>query len=278
MFELPQLLWVSHKGAAYSGNFEGVTVHTLPATGAGSGEQVMLNDVNVDQAPVLRLEGVTKQLPLGKVSIQILRGIDLAIYKGERVAIVGPSGSGKSTLLGIMGGLDTPSSGKVLVDGTDITHLDEDKLAEIRNERLGFVFQFFNLIPTLTALENVALPLQFSSQHRRRVMDRAKEVLVALGLEHRLNHRPNELSGGEQQRVAIARALVNNPALLLADEPTGNLDSAAGEVVLETLDAVQREFGSTMVLVTHDSTIADRMDRVLTLVDGRLVDGNGGAE
>jgi putative ABC transport system ATP-binding protein len=233
---------------------------------------------HVEAHPVLRVVDVVKDLPFGKEVIHILRGVDLTICAGERVAVVGPSGSGKSTLLSIMGGLDSPTGGQVFIDEVDVTHMNEGRLAEIRNEKIGFVFQFFNLIPTLTALENVALPIQFAVKSRRNPEKRARDLLALLGLEHRLKHRPNELSGGEQQRVAIARALANNPPLLLADEPTGNLDSTAGAVVLQALDDVQHETGTTIILVTHDSKVAQRMDRILTLVDGQLVDGNGAEE
>jgi putative ABC transport system ATP-binding protein len=222
---------------------------------------------------VLRVSEVIKDLPLGKVPIHILRGVEMTIFEGERVAIVGPSGSGKSTLLGIMGGLDTPTTGAVYIDGIDITAMHEGDLADIRNQKIGFVFQFFNLIPTLTAQENVALPIQFAPRSEFKPDRRARELLEVLGMGHRLKHRPNELSGGEQQRVAIARALANNPALLLADEPTGNLDSEAGDMVLQALDDVHRETGTTIVLVTHDMSVAQRMDRILTLVDGRLING-----
>ncbi len=227
------------------------------------------------RSEVLRIQGLVKDLPLGKVSIHVLRGLNMVIRQGEKVAIIGPSGSGKSTLLGLMGGLDTPTEGRVFIDGQDITTMNESRLAELRNEKIGFVFQFFNLIPTLTALENVALPIQFASRPKFPAEKRARELLTLLGLQDRLKHRPAELSGGEQQRVAIARALANAPAVILADEPTGNLDTASGEVVLQALDDVQRETGTTIVLVTHDPNVAGRMDRVLRLVDGRLVDGNG---
>lgn len=224
---------------------------------------------------VLRIQGLVKDLPLGKVSIHVLRGLNMVIQRGEKVAIIGPSGSGKSTLLGLMGGLDSPTEGRVFIDGQDITVMNESQLAELRNEKIGFVFQFFNLIPTLTALENVALPIQFAPCPKFSPEKRARELLDLLGLKERLKHRPAELSGGEQQRVAIARALANAPAVILADEPTGNLDTASGEIVLQALDDVQRETGTTIVLVTHDPSVAGRMDRVLRLVDGCLVDGNG---
>ncbi len=225
-----------------------------------------------NQTAVLRTRELVKDLPLGSETVHILRGISLDIYKGERVGIVGPSGSGKSTLLGLMGGLDTPSGGMIEIDGLDITHLSERKLTEVRNEKIGFVFQFFNLIPTLTALENVALPIEFARHPKFAARKRAKELLELLGMSDRINHRPSQLSGGQQQRVAIARALANNPPLLLADEPTGNLDTEAGRLVLKTLQDIQQETGTTVVVVTHDPTIAGAMQRVLTLVDGQLVE------
>ena len=222
---------------------------------------------------IIRVRGLARELRLGKVSVHALRNVNMEIYAGEMVSIVGPSGSGKSTLLGLIGGLDSPSSGSVEIDGVDITHMNEDQLTTIRNEKIGFIFQFFNLIPTLTALENVALPIQFAHRPRYQPNQRARELLDLLGLGDRMNHRPAELSGGEQQRVAIARALANNPPLLLADEPTGNLDTASGHVVLEALRNAQREAGTTVVLVTHDPELAGITDRQLTLVDGQIVAG-----
>lgn len=223
-------------------------------------------------SPVIQTQDIVKQLPLGKTVIHALRGISFEVYSGEIVSIVGPSGSGKSTLLGILGGLDTPTSGKIEIDGVNISRMNEDQLTEIRNEKIGFIFQFFNLIPTLTALENVALPIQFARKPNFKPLDRARDLLGLLGLGDRLNHRPSELSGGQQQRVAIARALANNPPLLLADEPTGNLDTEAGQVVLEALQKVRQEAGTTIILVTHDRELANTADRVLTLVDGLLTD------
>lgn len=223
---------------------------------------------------VLRTRDLVKDLPLGSGLVHILRGISLEIYAGERVGIIGPSGSGKSTLLGLMGGLDMPTRGTIEIDGIDISRLSENRLTEVRNEKIGFVFQFFNLVPTLTALENVALPIEFARKPRFRARKRAAELLDLLGLSDRLNHRPAQLSGGQQQRVAIARALANNPPLLLADEPTGNLDTESGQVVLQTLENVQRATGTTVITVTHDPRIAHAMERVMTLVDGRLIEGN----
>ena len=222
---------------------------------------------------VIRAVGLTKDLPLGKVTIHAVCGVNLEIYAGEMVGIVGPSGSGKSTLLGLIGGLDSPTSGRIEIDGVDITRMSEGQLAEIRNEKIGFVFQFFNLIPSLTAVENVALPIQFARKAAFNPTKRARELLEMLGLGGRLHHRPAELSGGEQQRVAIARALANNPPILLADEPTGNLDTASGAVVMQAFRAIRDHIGTTIVVVTHERDIAQQMERVLTLVDGRLVDG-----
>ncbi len=221
---------------------------------------------------VLRATNLTKDLPLGKVVVHAVRGVDLCIYENEMVGIVGPSGSGKSTLLGLIGGLDTPTTGRVEIDGVDITNMSEGRLTEVRNEKIGFVFQFFNLIPTLTALENVALPIQFAQKPKFDPDKRARDLLDLLGLSDRLNHRPMELSGGQQQRVAIARALANNPPLLLADEPTGNLDSEASHMVIEALRDVWRETGTTVILVTHSAELAGQMGRVLHLVDGRVID------
>ncbi len=222
---------------------------------------------------VVRTRNLVKDLPLGGGIVHILRGVTFDIYQGERVGIVGPSGSGKSTLLGLIGGLDTPTAGTVEIDGIDITRLSEGKLTEVRNEKIGFVFQFFNLVPTLTALENVMLPIEFARKPKFNPRKRATDLLELLGMSDRLRHRPSQLSGGQQQRVAIARALANNPPLLLADEPTGNLDTESGKVVLKTLEDVQRETGTTVVVVTHDPTIAAAMEHVLTLVDGQIVDG-----
>lgn len=220
---------------------------------------------------VIELQQVSKDLKLGQHVIHILREVTMQVYRGEMVGIVGPSGSGKSTLLGILGGLDSPTAGEIWIDGIDITRMSEDKLTEIRNEKIGFIFQFFNLIPTLTALENVLLPMQFANNPPANPKKRAHELLELLGLEDRLKHRPSQLSGGQQQRVAIARALANNPPLLLADEPTGNLDSKSGASMLAALEAIRNDSGTTIVLVTHDSELAQHADRVLTLDDGQLV-------
>ena len=220
---------------------------------------------------LIEAASLTKEFHLGDQVVAAVDGVDLAIGAGEIVSIVGPSGSGKSTLLGLIGGLDQPSSGSVAIDGVEITGLNERRLTNIRNEKLGFVFQFFNLIPSLTALENVALPIQFSRRRQFEPEERAAELLSHFGLKDRLSHRPSQLSGGEQQRVAIARALANNPPILLTDEPTGNLNSEAGQLVIETLKQVREDFQTTVVLVTHDEGLAAQADRTLTLVDGKFV-------
>lgn len=221
--------------------------------------------------PVIEVREVIRDLRLDQNVVHVLRGITFQIQKGEIVGIVGPSGSGKSTLLGVLGGLDVPTKGQVLIDGVDISRMNEDALTEIRNEKIGFIFQFFNLIPTLTAAENVALPIEFARKPRYKPNQRAKELLTLFGLQDRMNHLPAQLSGGQQQRVAIARALANDPPLLLADEPTGNLDSESSEIVLAALESIRQQAGTTIVLVTHSRELAERADRVLTLVDGRLV-------
>ena len=221
--------------------------------------------------PVIEVREVIRDLRLDQNVVHVLRGITFQIQKGEIVGIVGPSGSGKSTLLGVLGGLDVPTKGQVLIDGMDISRMNEDALTEIRNEKIGFIFQFFNLIPTLTAAENVALPIEFARKPRYKPNQRAKELLMLFGLQDRMNHLPAQLSGGQQQRVAIARALANDPPLLLADEPTGNLDSESSEIVLAALESIRQQAGTTIVLVTHSRELAERADRVLTLVDGRLV-------
>jgi putative ABC transport system ATP-binding protein len=224
------------------------------------------NNTNI----VLNVQNVDKNLKLGEVTLHILQDISLEVQRGELIGIIGPSGSGKSTLLGIIGGLDSPTAGKVYLDGEDITDLNERQLTRIRNEKIGFVFQQFNLIPTLTALENVALPIQFSTVNKTNPDKRARELLAQLGLGDRLDHRPTQLSGGQQQRVAIARALANNPPLILADEPTGNLDTESGEVVMESLRNIRSEFNTTVVVVTHDMEVASECDRVVSLIDGHI--------
>ncbi len=224
----------------------------------------------------VRAENVTRALPLGGVMVPILKGINLEVATGEWVALTGPSGSGKSTLLGLLSGIDTPTTGRIILDGTDITEMGERELARIRNEKIGIVFQSFNLIPTLTALENVEVPLYVSAD-RRDAADRAAQVLEWVGLGDRLRHRPHQLSGGQQQRVAIARALVTHPAILFADEPTGNLDTRTGASVLDLFEDLRRRLGLTIIFATHDPLVAARADRVHDLIDGKLVNDKQGS-
>ncbi len=216
---------------------------------------------------------VRKSLPLGRERIDILRGISLRIAHSEFVAIVGPSGSGKSTLLGIIAGLDSPTSGQVLVDGLDITHLSEGKLASVRNQKIGMVFQAFNLIPTLTAQENVEVPL-YVGKHPGRPSERAQQLLNLVGLGHRLGNKPNQLSGGEQQRVAVARSLATNPAIVIMDEPTGNLDKKNGDNILQMIRDLRQATGTTFVIATHDVNVAGAADRAIHIVDGLVANGD----
>jgi putative ABC transport system ATP-binding protein len=232
----------------------------------------MTQQMNNHDDMVLQTHRVSKDLKMGELTLNILKGISFEVKRGEFIGIIGPSGSGKSTLLGIIGGLDSPTTGKVYIDNEDITDLNERVLTRIRNEKIGFVFQQFNLIPTLTALENVALPVQFSTRSKNNPEKRAKELLTLLGLGDRLRHRPSQLSGGQQQRVAIARALANDPPLLLCDEPTGNLDTESGEVVMDALRRVQVEMNGTIIIVTHDMDVASQCDRVVSLIDGEIAD------
>jgi putative ABC transport system ATP-binding protein len=221
---------------------------------------------------VVQTLDLTKDLQMGQVTIHALRGVTLNVKRGEFLSIIGPSGSGKSTLLGLVGGLDTPTRGQILIDDTDITNLSERELTRIRNEKIGFVFQFFNLVPTLTAEENVALPIQFARKRRVNPSQRARELLTLLEVDDRLHHRPSQLSGGQQQRVAIARALANNPPLLMCDEPTGNLDTVSGALVMQALHDVNEQMGTTIIIVTHDMDVASQAHRVISLVDGKIAD------
>jgi putative ABC transport system ATP-binding protein len=220
-------------------------------------------------APVIELAGVRKVYRTGSLEVEALRGISLTIAQGEYVAVMGPSGSGKSTLMHILGCLDVPTSGMYWLAGEDVGVMDEIELAEIRNRRVGFVFQQFNLLPSLTALRNVEMPLAYAGVSRDRRRRRATEALERVGLGDRLAHRPGELSGGQQQRVAVARALVTDPALLLADEPTGNLDSSASEEVLALVAELHRQ-GRTVVLITHEADIARRAQRIVRIRDGAI--------
>ena len=220
--------------------------------------------------PILAALGITKTIDTGSHRVEILRGIDLEMPAGQFVAIMGASGSGKSTLLGLLAGLDTATSGRVVIDGVDITGLNEDELALVRGQKIGFVFQSYQLIPTLTAEENVLLPHELAGGEVAGGLVRARELLASVGLEDRMDHYPVQLSGGEQQRVALARAFMCKPPILMADEPTGNLDSLNGTLVLDLLISLNRREGTTLVLVTHDRTLAARADRIITLSDGKV--------
>jgi putative ABC transport system ATP-binding protein len=224
----------------------------------------------MDQA-VIHTENLQKKYSMGKMEVNALSGVSLDIYPGELVAIMGPSGSGKSTLMNIIGCLDTPTGGKYVLDGEDVSHLDEDQLAAIRNRKIGFVFQSFNLMPRSSALDNVTLPLRYAGA-RQGSRERAQAALDSVGLADRMQHLPTEMSGGQQQRVAIARALVNNPAILLADEPTGNLDSKSGKEIMDLILSLNRERKTTIIIVTHDPRIGDQAQRIIRVRDGYLED------
>ncbi len=224
---------------------------------------------------VIEAENLTKVYKMGEVEVHALRGLSLRISRGEVAAIMGPSGSGKSTLMNMIGCLDQPTSGEYILDGERVSNLKDDQLATIRNRKVGFVFQSFNLLPRATALANVELPLRYAGVGRGR-KDRAREALELVGLADRIHHRPNDLSGGQQQRVAIARALVNNPAIILADEPTGNLDSKSGEEIMQLLLGLNQEHGTTLVIVTHDPVVASRTPRIIQIMDGVVVEQDTG--
>ncbi|MBK5198687.1 MAG: ATP-binding cassette domain-containing protein [Methyloceanibacter sp.] len=221
------------------------------------------------QSSAILLEGLQVTLPSRAGPVAILRGIDLSVQVGDAIAVVGPSGSGKSTLLMVIAGLEQATAGRVSVLGTDFAGLDEDSLARLRAANIGIVFQFFHLVPTMTAIENVALPLEFLDHHD--AFNASRTSLAEVGLSHRETHFPGQLSGGEQQRVAIARALSTRPSLILADEPTGNLDLATGAQVMDLLFTLRERTGATLLLITHDRSLAKRCDRIVSLADGRIV-------
>jgi putative ABC transport system ATP-binding protein len=221
--------------------------------------------------PTLVARGVEKSLALGRETIHILHGVSFELGRGEMVALMGPSGSGKSTLLGIVAGLDRPSAGSIVLDGEEIGNLSENRLADVRARKVGMVFQSYNLIPTLTALENVQLPLHVPGRNGH-TPEHARETLAEVGLAHRLMHRPSQLSGGEQQRVAVARALVSDPSMIVADEPTGNLDTETGDALMRLLLDIRARLGTTILVATHNDAVAARADRVLRLRDGLLIE------
>jgi len=220
---------------------------------------------------LLKIEGVGKTYHMGKVSVPVLKDINLEIEKGEFVSIMGPSGSGKSTMMNLVGALDRPSAGRILLNDVDISKLSDDSLATIRQKMVGFVFQQFNLIPRLTTIENVELPMWFAGIPKKVRMRRARDLLVQVGLGDRLTHKSTELSGGQMQRVAIARALANKPEIILADEPTGNLDSKSGSEIAKILTGLNEE-GKTIIIITHDASLAKMAKRIITLKDGEIVD------
>jgi putative ABC transport system ATP-binding protein len=223
-------------------------------------------------AKILQVQNVKKSYSMGKVVVPALRGVSFDVEEGEFLAVLGPSGSGKSTLLHIIGCLDRPDEGEILFEGRNVLNLNDDELAELRLRKIGLVFQFFNLLPRLTALENVKIPLVLAGLPDKEANEKARKLLDLVGLGKRLSHRPSELSGGEQQRVAIARALINNPKLVLADEPTGNLDTKSGWEIVNLMTKLNKEMGQTFIVVTHDPQIAEAADRIIYLKDG-LIEG-----
>ncbi|TDA33455.1 MAG: hypothetical protein DSO02_02755 [Hadesarchaea archaeon] len=222
-------------------------------------------------SPAVETKNLKKVYQLGKVKVPALRGVTVKFFRGEMTVIMGPSGSGKTTLLNLIGTFDRPTSGRIYIDGHDLTKMSERELTRLRREKIGFVFQFYNLIPVLTAFENVELPMLISGKPKEERRRRTEELLELVGLSHRAHHRPDELSGGEQQRVAIARALANRPSILLADEPTGDLDTKTGKEVVEALRKAAKEEGVAVIVVTHDPVVASMADRTLKIRDGRIV-------
>jgi len=220
--------------------------------------------------PIIQLKNVHKEYEVGESKIHAVEAVDLTINKGDFIAIVGPSGSGKSTMMNLVGALDLATEGEIFLDGQDIEHLEESDLAQLRGKKIGFVFQTFNLVPTLTALENVMLPMIFQDVVKEERIERASKLLSDLGMEHRLEHLPSELSGGERQRVALARALANDPEVILADEPTGNLDSKRSEEIAKKFVKLSKQ-GKTIILVTHDLEVANYANKIYKLKDGRIV-------
>ena len=220
---------------------------------------------------MIEVSGLSKSYKTGNIEVIALREVSFKIESGESISIMGPSGSGKSTLMNILGCIDTPTSGSYRLDGQEVSTLDDEGLATIRNQKVGFVFQIFNLLPRLTALANVELPLVYSGIGRNERRERALKALEKVGLSDRVNHKPNELSGGQSQRVAIARALVNNPSIILADEPTGNLDRATGSDIINLFQKLNSEFGVTLVIVTHDQEVGKSAGRLIELVDGQIM-------
>jgi putative ABC transport system ATP-binding protein len=220
---------------------------------------------------LLKLENVWKIYQLGKIELAVLKDVNLEIKSGSFVAIMGPSGSGKSTLMYLVGLLDTPTKGKIYLEGKDVSGFSENELAELRGKKIGFIFQQFNLLSNLTALENVTLPMVFQGVSEKERTENGKKILCSLNLEDRINHRPTELSGGEQQRIAIARSLANDPEIIIADEPTGNLDSGAGRMIMEILADFHKKRGKTIIVVTHDKEVAGYSEKIINLRDGKII-------